>query len=156
MYPLFCLLQGAHPIGNFGVNFMSPFSSEVYQPTPPLHATFCTCQAQNKGSFLAVAGLEVLPAWGIQPSSPPEGRLRQARVTGSARLLGSDRQPAALCTSCKYILHFNPTELALLTLRTWYKAQLFSFQMNENDTLKTRLATASSWKTIMTHRKHRD
>ena len=66
------------------------------------------------------------------------------------------RQPSALCTSCKYIFHFNPRERALLTLRTWCKAQLFGFQMNENDTLKARLATASRWKTIMTHRKDKD
>lgn len=97
-----------------------------------------------------MVGLEVLLAPSMQPLSPSEGDL-QAQCGCLAQM--SSLQHFALAASTA--LHFNPTKLGLLALRAWCKAQLFSFQMNENDTLKARLATALSWKAIMTHRKSR-
>lgn len=86
-----------------------------------------------------MAGLEVLLAPSMQPLGVPEGDL-QAESGCLAQI--SSLQHFALAASTG--LHFNPTKLGLLALRAWCKAQLFSFQMNENDTLKARPVTALS------------
>lgn len=91
-----------------------------------------------------MAGLEVLLAPSMQPLCPSEGGLH-AQCGCLAQM--SSLQHFALAASTA--LYFNPTKLGLLALRAWCKSQFFSFQMNENDMLKVRLATALSWKAIM-------
>lgn len=94
-------------------------------------------------------GLDILLAPGIQFSSPSEGPW-----TCSTWLLVSNGQLQHFELAANTFLHFNSTESWLmLTFSVWCKAQLFSFQMNKNGTLKARLATAACKKTIMTHRK---
>lgn len=93
---------------------------------PPLLATLCNSRSQNKGRFLAIVCLEVSLVLSIYPSSPSEEGF-QAQCGCLAQM--SRLQHLALATNTS--LHFIPTELGLLTLRTWCKAQLFSFQMNE-------------------------
>lgn len=123
---------------------MSPHFLYVTCSASPSHKDkdLLSCQGQSWG-----VTSPRLPAWQALWMEPSPCSLYCFLEMGSP-------QHSALATNIS--LHFNPTELALLTLRTWYKAQLFSFQMNESDILKARPATASSWKTVMTHRKDKD